>query len=218
MAQGLLMPGVLGIDVADRGGYDADWSLTQKFPHSKKAKNVTLTWRSFARLHKGSYAMRKRNAGHALAALAIAVMVILPAGSQSAPAGAAPQEARENNRKISATGSISGTIVIKEVSGNNIGNFTCDRIKVLVRERGAGGWSKTVAATGNFSTRRCSYNITGIPAEMSFALGIPTPEFPKGCDEKKFELGFQPFPMTVKTGAKRTYNLTITRIRCVLVT
>jgi hypothetical protein len=72
-----------------------------------------------------------------------------------------------------------------------------------------------VNATGNFSSRRCSFSIKGIPAGQSFTLSLPAPEFPKACDEKKFETHTS-FPMTVKTGQNLTYDFSVNRIRCVL--
>ena len=160
----------------------------------------------------------RTNGRYAIATLAVAAMITFLSAGHAAPGGAAPQEVRENNRKIIAAGSVGGTILIKEVSGNNVGNFTCCRIKVVASTLSGDSWSKTVSATGNFSSRRCYFNITGIPAGKGFTLNIPTPEFPKACDEKKFEVSSVSFPMTVKTGEKLGYNFTITRIRCVLIT
>ena len=135
-------------------------------------------------------------------------------GATSGTPAPTPQ-AEQDNRKYTGYGTVSGAINIMEVAGNNLGNFTCGRIKVRLKGQ-AGGWEKTVSATGNFSSRKCYYSITNVPSGKYFSLFIPTPEFPNACDEKRFEADAS-FPMLVKTGEKLTFNFKVTRVVCRLV-
>lgn len=139
-------------------------------------------------------------------------------GSAFAEMAGAPEptpQVKQDKRKYTGYGSVSGTINIQEVSGNNVGNFTCDRIKVMLKMQ-TGGWEKTVSATGNFGSRKCSFSISNIPSGKHFSLFIPMPEFPNACDEKKF-MADTSFPMEVKAGEKKLFNFRVTLVRCVLV-
>ena len=112
-------------------------------------------------------------------------------------------------------GAVYGDIVIKEVSGNHLGNFSCSNLTVYVSKLGENGWQRKATATGNFSTRRCSFRISNVPARESFVASVKA-EFPNGCDEKKFETTTS-FPMQLKGREQLRYGFTVMRIRCVLV-
>ncbi|HKP68395.1 MAG TPA: hypothetical protein VJV05_03860 [Pyrinomonadaceae bacterium] len=111
-------------------------------------------------------------------------------------------------------GVVYGAISIEEVSGNNLGNFGCSNMTVSVSKLN-GGWKRTVTAIGDFGARRCSYRITNVRAGEQFVATLSA-QFPKGCDEKKFETSTS-FPMALKGGEQMKYNFGVTRVRCVLV-
>lgn len=112
-------------------------------------------------------------------------------------------------------GSVYGDIVIKEVSGNHIGNFSCSNLTVYVSKLSENGWKRKATATGNFSARRCSFRVANVPAGETFIASVKA-EFPNGCDEKKFETTTS-FPMRLKGREQLRYGFAVMRIRCVLV-
>ena len=128
-----------------------------------------------------------------------------------AAAVAAQQLGRQ---QILRSGSVYGEIMIKEVSGNNIGNFSCANLTVNANKL-QGGWNRKATATGSFAGRRCSFRISNVPAGEVF-VAVLTAEFPNGCDEKKFETTTS-FPMELKSREQLKYNFSVARIRCVLV-
>ena len=111
-------------------------------------------------------------------------------------------------------GTVSGEILIKEVSGNHIGNFSCSNLTATVSKLG-GGWQRKATATGSFAGRRCSFRITNVPAAEQF-VAVLTADFPNGCDQKNFETTTS-FPMEIKSREQLKYNFIVSKIRCVLV-
>ena len=127
----------------------------------------------------------------------------------------AAQTAGPDNRPTNIRpGAVVGEIHIKEVSGNNLGNFSCGNLTVSASKL-SGGWKRTATATGNFAGRRCSFHVANVPAGEPF-VAVLTADFPNGCDEKKFETTTS-FPMTVKGREQLKYSFSVSRIRCVLV-
>ena len=112
-------------------------------------------------------------------------------------------------------GSVFGEIMIKEVSGNHIGNFSCSNLTVHASKLGSDGWQRKATATGSFAGRRCSFRILNVPAGQSF-VAVLTAQFPNGCDEKKFDTTTS-FPMELKSREQLRYDFSVARIRCVLV-
>ena len=105
--------------------------------------------------------------------------------------------------------------VLKEVSGNHLGNFSCTNLTVQVSKLGENGWQKKAVATGSFAGRRCSFRISNVTAGESF-VAVLIAQFPNGCDEKKFETTTS-FPMELKSREQLRYDFSVARIRCVLV-
>jgi hypothetical protein len=125
------------------------------------------------------------------------------------------QQARKNDSPTSLRpGVVYGEIMIKEVSGNHLGNFSCSNITVNVSRLGD-GWKRTATATGSFAGRRCSYRVTNIPAGETFVATL-TADFPNGCDQKNFDTTTS-FPMELKSREQLRYGFAVSRIRCVLV-
>lgn len=112
------------------------------------------------------------------------------------------------------SGSVYGEIMIKEVSGNHLGNFSCGNMTAHVSKIG-GGWQRKATATGQFAGRRCSFRIANVPAGEQF-VAVLTAQFPNGCDQKTFETTTS-FPMELKSREQLRYNFSVSRIRCVLV-
>ncbi len=115
-------------------------------------------------------------------------------------------------------GTVKGTIIIKNVSGNNLGNFGCDDISVTLSDLTAPQdkrWQLKTTATGDFSTRKCAYKIARVPADNSFSAAV-SPQFPGGCDQKSFQTSAS-FPMKVSPYQTLTYDFTVTKISCTLV-
>jgi hypothetical protein len=125
------------------------------------------------------------------------------------------QQAGDRTTPVPLPGAVHGDIVIKEVSGNNIGNFACGNLTVYVSKLGGSGWQRHGTATGNFGSRRCSFKVSNVPAGEPF-VAVLKAEFPHGCDEKKFETTTS-FPMKLKGREQMRYNFAVARIRCVLV-
>jgi len=115
-------------------------------------------------------------------------------------------------------GMVKGTIFIKNVSGNNMGNFACENLTITLADLKSPAekrWKLTTTATGDFSTRKCSYKFARVLANNSFTAGISA-QFPNGCDQKSFAANAS-FPMEVKSFQTLTYNFTVTKISCTIV-
>ena len=112
-------------------------------------------------------------------------------------------------------GAVYGEIVINEVSGNHLGNFTCSNLTASVSQLNGASWKRTATATGSFAGRRCSFRISNVPAGEPF-VAVLSAQFPNGCDEKKFETTTS-FPMELKSREQLKYAFSVARIRCVLV-
>lgn len=130
---------------------------------------------------------------------------------------AAAQETAPKDEKMKRlNGTVKGTIVIKEISGNNLGNFNCSNLRVTVSEIGGNEkWARSRTAGGNIRTQKCSYLIPNVPSEDQFIVGIAA-QFPKGCDLKIFKVE-NSLPTKIKGGETFTYHLVITQIKCEIV-
>ncbi len=118
----------------------------------------------------------------------------------------------------SGLGTVKGTIFIKNVSGNNLGNFTCANLTVTVSDLESPPekrWKKTTTATGDFSTRKCAYKVLRVPANKSFTASVSA-NFPNGCDHKSFQADAL-FPTKINSYQTLTFNFTITKISCTVV-
>ena len=131
-----------------------------------------------------------------------------------AGATAAQQIGRQDRAPALLPGAVYGEILIKEVSGNNVGNFPCANLTVYVSKL-EGGWQRSAKAIGNFSARRCSFRIPNVPAGEAF-VAVLKAQFPNACDEQKFETTTS-FPMKLKGREQLKYDFSVSRIRCVLV-
>lgn len=115
-------------------------------------------------------------------------------------------------------GTMKGTIFIKSVSGNNLGKFTCANLTVTVSDLESPAekrWKKTVAATGDFSTRKCAYKVLRVPQNNSFTASV-TADFQGGCDQKSFEANAL-FPTKIKSYKPLVFDFTVTKISCSIV-
>ena len=112
-------------------------------------------------------------------------------------------------------GSVRGQITIKQVSGNNLGDFGCSNISVSASGLGKGAWSRSVGSHGKFSDRVCEYSLPRVPANVPFTVTLAG-NFPRGCDLKVFKSDSS-FPMTVKSRGSITFNPTIQQITCTIV-
>jgi hypothetical protein len=126
-------------------------------------------------------------------------------------------QATENERKIKTVGTVKGTIHIKSVSGNNLGDFGCKNLIVQILPLGENPpkWRLSKIGSGNFSTGKCSYWIPNVPSDVSFGISLKA-EFPKGCDQKVFKPDAS-FPTKIKTGETLTYNLGVSQLTCSVV-
>lgn len=138
------------------------------------------------------------------------LILLVPAGDTRKSFG----QIGENERKIKAVGTVKGTIYIKNVSGNNLGNFVCRNLIVHINPLGGNPpkWRRSRIGTGDFSTRKCSYSIEDVPSGESFSISLRA-EFPKACDQKVFK-GDASFPTKLKTAETLTYNLSVSQITC----
>jgi hypothetical protein len=128
-------------------------------------------------------------------------------------AGAAQEISKNNRTPTRLPGSVSGEIVIKEVSGNGLAQFACSNLIVSANKLG-GGWERTARAYGEFSKRRCRFVIAEVPAGDSF-VAVLNAQMPS-CDQKTFETTTS-FPMKLKGSEFLKYNFSVTKIRCVIV-
>ena len=127
----------------------------------------------------------------------------------------AQQVGKQERPALLRPGAVQGEIMIKEVSGNHLGNFSCGNLTVNVTKLGENQWKRKATATGSFAGRRCSFRVTNVPAGESFVATL-TAQFPNSCDEKKFETTTS-FPMELKNREQLRYDFTVAKIRCVLV-
>jgi len=82
-------------------------------------------------------------------------------------AGAAQEITKNDRTPTRLFGSVSGEIVIKEKSGNGLGNFACSNLVVSLNKLG-GGWEQKVRANGDFSKLRCRFVVPAVSAGQSF--------------------------------------------------
>jgi hypothetical protein len=122
--------------------------------------------------------------------------------------------AQRHSGKGVPVGTVYGDILIREVSGNNLGYFSCANLAVRVTKLG-GGWQELRKAMGNFSDRRCTFEVGYVRAGDTF-VAVLEADFPHGCDLKSFETTTS-FPMKVKAREGLRYNFAVSKIRCVLV-
>lgn len=132
-------------------------------------------------------------------------------------AGAAAQQIERKKGKIGLlTGTVKGTVVIKQMSGNNLGNFGCSNLRVTVSSLNVKEkWSRSRTTGGNIRTLRCSFQVTGVPSEDQFIVSVAA-NFPKGCDLKVFKVEGS-FPTKIKGGETLTYDPVVTQIKCEIV-
>ncbi len=126
---------------------------------------------------------------------------------------AGAQEIMKDNRTVmKKPGSVSGEIVMKEVSGNGLASFKCGNLVVSANKLG-GGWQRKARAYGDFSKRQCRFVLPAVPAGESF-VAVLKAQMPS-CDQKSFETTTS-FPMTLKGGEALKYNFAVSKISCVL--
>ena len=127
----------------------------------------------------------------------------------------AQQVSKQERPTLLRQGTVHGEIMIKEVSGNHLGNFSCGNLTVNVTKLSNDGWQRKAIATGSFAGRRCSFRVANVPAGESFVATL-TAQFPNACDEKRFETTTS-FPMELKSREQLRYDFTVAKIRCVLI-
>lgn len=132
-------------------------------------------------------------------------------------ASAAAQQIEGKKEKLRLlTGTVKGTVVIKEMSGNNLGNFGCSNLRVNVSSLNVKEkWSRSRTAGGNIRTLKCAFQVTGVPSEDQFIVSVAA-NFPKGCDLKIFKAESS-FPTKIKGGETLTYDQIVTQIKCEIV-
>ncbi len=128
--------------------------------------------------------------------------------------GAAAQAVKGSDAKLGLLpGTVYGEIVIKEKSGTGMAGFACSNLSVSLGAVG-GAWQRRVSASGNFSTLRCSYKVTNVPAGKQF-VAVLRAGFPKGCDNETFDTTTS-FQMKLKGAEKLLYDFSVSKIGCVL--
>jgi len=122
--------------------------------------------------------------------------------------------AQELNKRIlvKQPGTVSGEIVFKEVVGTGLAKFKCSNVVARAAKLG-GGWMLTTQASGDFSKRKCTFNLPSIPAGEQFVATLNA-RMP-ACDQKTFDATTS-FPMELKPGEAMKYNFSVTKISCVL--
>jgi hypothetical protein len=128
-------------------------------------------------------------------------------------AGAAQEITKNDRTPTRLFGSVSGEIVIKEKSGNGLGNFACSNLVVSLNKLG-GGWEQKVRAYGDFSKLRCRFVVPAVSAGQSF-VAVLNAKMPS-CDQKTFDATTS-FPMKLKGSEILTYNFSVTKISCSIV-
>ncbi len=123
---------------------------------------------------------------------------------------------KERGKLVKLPGVVKGTIYIKNVSGNNLGNFRCSNLVAIIYPlANPPKWRRSRKGTGDFSKRECSFSITDVPAGESFTVSLKA-EFPDSCDQKIFDTHVS-FPMKIKPQETLTYHFTVTKISCSVV-
>ncbi len=116
-------------------------------------------------------------------------------------------------------GVVKGEILIKEIGGNNLGKFGCSNIVVGINRIDAKrpyDWKRGGTATGDISTKQCSFSVPNVPAYGTF-VAVISAKFPNGCDQKIFNATTS-FPMQLKKGGEvLVYNFAVSKISCVMV-
>ena len=121
-------------------------------------------------------------------------------------------------QKKLAVGTLSGTITIKELSGNNLGGFGCSNISVhlasLIRTGSPYTWSMKMPASGDVRSGKCRYSFSNVRAGSDFTVGL-TANFPRSCDLKVFKSDSSfPLELSGKTGL--VYSPTVQQVTCTL--
>ena len=135
-------------------------------------------------------------------------------------AGSSVAQLQKDDSKLSKIpGRVEGEIVIMEKTGNNLGNFGCSNLGVGINRIDAKrpyDWKRSGTATGDISTKRCSFSVPNVPAYGTFVAVIKA-RFPKPCDQKTFDATTS-FPMQLKKGGEvLKYNFVVSLIKCVVV-
>lgn len=149
-------------------------------------------------------------------AAAISICSGLCAMAQTTATKSLPQP-QENLRKTRPVGTVKGTVHIKNVYGNNLGDFGCKNLIVHINPLGHNPpkWRRSRIGSGNFATRKCTYVIENVPSGESFGISIKA-DFPKPCDQRVFKPDAS-FPTTIKTGQTLIYNLGVSELSCAVV-
>ena len=134
----------------------------------------------------------------------------------------AAQETKKDDRKIKKLpGKIKGEIVIKDATGNNLGEFKCANLRVFASRMQRDPytkqkWMRESLAAGNFSARRCSFLITDVPVDSGvFSIFAQLESAP--CEQKSMKANAS-FPMEMKKGGETlTYNITVYVLRCFVI-
>lgn len=131
----------------------------------------------------------------------------------SAVKTSAQEVGKQRGKMVKLPGVVKGTIYIKNVSGNNLGNFRCSNLVAIIYPLSAPPkWRRSRKGTGDFSKRKCSFSISDVPAGESFTVSLKA-EFPDSCDQKTFDTHVS-FPMEIKPQETLTYHFTVTKISC----
>ncbi|MCA1623262.1 MAG: hypothetical protein LC768_04315 [Acidobacteria bacterium] len=144
--------------------------------------------------------------------LGLFVLILFVLGFSAVKTSAQEVE-KERGKLIKLPGVVKGTIYIKNVSGNNLGNFRCRNLAAIIYPLGGSPkWRRSRIGTGDFSKRKCLYSISDVPAGASFTISLMA-EFPNSCDQKTFDTHVS-FPMEIKPQETLTYDFTVTKISC----
>lgn len=128
---------------------------------------------------------------------------------------AVAQAVKDGDAKLGLVpGTVYGEIVIKEKSGTGMAGYACSNLSVSLGAVG-GAWQRRVSASGNFSTLRCSFKVTNVPAGKPF-VAVLRAGFPKGCDQETFDTTTS-FQMKLKGGEKLRYDFSVSKIGCISV-
>jgi len=116
-------------------------------------------------------------------------------------------------------GTLSGTITIKELSGNNLGGFGCSNINVhlasLIRTGPPYTWSMKAPASGDVRSGRCRYSIPNVRSGSDFTVGL-TASFPRSCDLKVFKADSS-FPLKLSPKRVLVYSPAVQQVTCTIV-
>lgn len=106
---------------------------------------------------------------------------------------------------------LKGTIKFS-ASGQSLNTLSCADIEVRVNK--ASQTIATVNASGDFMKGRCSFNITGLPANTPLALLIPKPNWvPNKCSQLQFDNQAIAVP-ALKPGVTKPVIVNIKTLHC----